>query len=210
MRIEMTFDSLESWPSPAQSVANVLGVSNVIVGAVDVVVKPAGSVIVIVEPMPSVPPDDVVNPTVHVEAVLATTEVGAVPVKVTAEGADAAATATVVSTTENIATTVVHARRRKWWRTWRTWRASVRTSAGPRVGRRRRRRGCRAACGNHTGERRHREVRPFAGRWRRCRHRRVVRERDGERAACSHRDRTRERVHAARGPGRVAPAHIAR
>jgi hypothetical protein len=57
------------------------------------VVKPAGKVTVTVLPDFNVPLDDVVNPMVQVEAVLATSDVGAVPVKVTVDSDEAPASA---------------------------------------------------------------------------------------------------------------------
>lgn len=85
-----------------------------IVGVVELVVKPAGNVTVMVPPPASAPVDDAVKPTVHVEAVLATSDVGAVAVKVTAAGDDAPAAETAGTVTKNdvARTTFVNARTR--------------------------------------------------------------------------------------------------
>jgi hypothetical protein len=68
-------------------------------GLVLAVVKPAGKVAVTVPADPSAPLDDDVKPTVQVEGALATSEVGAVPEKVTALGDEAPAGPTPTTAT---------------------------------------------------------------------------------------------------------------
>ena len=83
-----TLSSLVSTPVPVQSVANSpvpVGVLSDMAGAALDVVKPEGNVTVIELPDARAPDGDVVTPTVQVDAVFSTNDVGAVPVKLTAE-----------------------------------------------------------------------------------------------------------------------------
>jgi hypothetical protein len=98
MTTMLVFDASE--PVPTQVVARFplpVGVSSTMAGDVLEVVNPAGKVTVIVLLDLSRPEEDVVKPTVQVDAVFATSELGAVPVNVTAESDDALALTTFVS-----------------------------------------------------------------------------------------------------------------
>jgi hypothetical protein len=91
---EMTtiLDLVASEPVPTQLVAKLpVGNASTMVGEVLAVVNPGGKVTVIVLFTERDPVDDVVKPTVHVDAVLATSDVGAVPVNVTVDNDDAPA-----------------------------------------------------------------------------------------------------------------------
>jgi hypothetical protein len=92
--ITTTLDLDASEPVPTQLVANLplpVGVCSTITGAVLEVENPAGKVTVIVLPDASCPDDDVVKPTVQVDAVLATKDVGATLLNVTVDNDDAPA-----------------------------------------------------------------------------------------------------------------------
>jgi hypothetical protein len=83
-----TLSSLESTPEALQSVAKSpvpVGVFNETAGDVLEVVKPRGKVTVRELPAARAPVAEVVKPTVQVEAVFSTSDVGAVPVKVAVE-----------------------------------------------------------------------------------------------------------------------------
>jgi hypothetical protein len=83
-----TLSSLASTPAALQSVANSPvpdGVFNNTVGVVFETVKPRGNVTVMELPDARAPVADVVRPTVQVDAVFSTNDVGAVPVKVTVD-----------------------------------------------------------------------------------------------------------------------------
>jgi hypothetical protein len=92
--ITTTLDLDASEPVPTQLVANFplpVGVCSTMVGDVLEVENPAGKVTVIVLLDASCPDDDVVKPTVQVDAVLATKDVGAVLLNVTVDSDDAPA-----------------------------------------------------------------------------------------------------------------------
>ena len=95
--IVTTLSLLASAPVAVHDETKVEGVSRVTVGAVELVVKPEGKVTVTVLPVVRGPDDDVVKPTVQVEAVFATRDVGAVPVNVTVESDEAPALMTLDS-----------------------------------------------------------------------------------------------------------------
>jgi hypothetical protein len=95
--IVTTFSLLVSRPVALQFETKVVGVFKVISGAVVLVVKPRGNVTVIELPDERGPEEEVVKPTVHVDAVFATNDVGAVPVKLTVESDVAPALATLES-----------------------------------------------------------------------------------------------------------------
>jgi hypothetical protein len=89
-----TLDFDGSEPVPAQVVAKFplpVGVTSTMDGVVVDVVKPAGKVTVSVLLDVSCPDDDVVKPTVHVDATFATSDVGAGLVNVTVDNDDAPA-----------------------------------------------------------------------------------------------------------------------
>ena len=156
--IVTTLSLLASAPVAVQDDTKVDGVSSVTVGAVELVVKPEGKVTVIVRPVASAPDDDVVNPTVHVEAVLATRDVGAVPVNVTVERDEALALTTLESV---ISASAINA-------TLFAVRTSLevtieRPLTRPGISRWRRGRGCGATRRHDTGQRRHGEIGRLAG-----------------------------------------------
>lgn len=95
-----TLDSDASDPVPTQFVAKFplpVGVCKTTVGDVLAVVNPAGNVTVIVLLDVSWPDEDVVKPTVHVDTVFATSDVGAVLLNVTVDSELAPALASLDS-----------------------------------------------------------------------------------------------------------------
>jgi hypothetical protein len=101
-----TLSTSVSTPVPVQSVANSpvpVGVLSAMAGAALDVVKPEGNVTVIELPDARAPDGEVVNPTVQVDAVFSTNDVGAVPVKVTPES-DVAPAPETVDNTVNMST----------------------------------------------------------------------------------------------------------
>jgi hypothetical protein len=103
-----TFDLEASEPVAIQLVANLplpVGVCSTMVGDVLAVVNPAGKVTVIVLLDASCPDADVVKPTVQVDAVLATSDVGAVLLNVTVDRDEAPALTSFESVMKVRATT---------------------------------------------------------------------------------------------------------